>query len=78
MSRQGPHRVLLLGLVLFLLHYSIFVSSSTHWGFSDGSAFKNLPAKAGDIRDLGLIPGQENLLEKGMATHLSNSLPSVS
>ena len=69
MSKQEPHRVLLLDLVLFLLHYSILVSSSTNWGFPDGSAVKNLPAKAGDIRDLGLIPGQENLLEKEMATH---------
>ena len=32
---------------------------------------KNLPANAGDIRDLGLIPGQEDPLEKGMATHSS-------
>ena len=30
---------------------------------------KNLPANAGDIRDVGLIPGQENPLEEGMATH---------
>ena len=36
---------------------------------------KNLPAKAGDTRDLGLIPvwslGQEDPLEKEMATHYS-------
>ena len=30
---------------------------------------KNLPADAGDARDMGLIPGQEDSLEKGMATH---------
>ena len=29
---------------------------------------KNPPANAGDM---GLIPGQEDLLEKGMATHSS-------
>ena len=32
---------------------------------------KNLPASAGDIRDVGSIPGQEDPLEKGMATHPS-------
>ena len=32
---------------------------------------KNLPASAGDIRDKGLIPGQEDPLEKGMAVHSS-------
>ena len=32
---------------------------------------KNLSASAGDIRDAGSIPGQEDPLEKGMATHSS-------
>ena len=32
---------------------------------------KNLPADAGDVRDLGLIPGQEDPLEEGTATHSS-------
>ena len=32
---------------------------------------KNLPAKAGDIRDAGSIPSQEDPLEEGMATHSS-------
>ena len=32
---------------------------------------KNLPANAGDTGDLGLIPGQEDPLEKEMATHSS-------
>ena len=32
---------------------------------------KNLLAKEGDIRDLGSIPGQEDPLEEGMATHSS-------
>ena len=32
---------------------------------------KNPPAKAGDIRDLGLIPRCEDPLEEGMATHSS-------
>ena len=30
---------------------------------------KNLPANAGDIRDVGLIPGSGDLLEREMATH---------
>ena len=32
---------------------------------------KNPPANAGDIRDAGLIPGSEDPLEEGMATHTS-------
>ena len=32
---------------------------------------KNLPANTGDIRDMGSIPGLENPLEKGVATHSS-------
>ena len=34
-------------------------------------AVKNLPANAGDMRDVGLIPEQEDPLEEGMATHSS-------
>ena len=30
---------------------------------------KNPPANAGDIKDVGLIPGLERSPEKGMATH---------
>ena len=33
----------------------------------DGSVVKNLPASAGDARDVGLIPG--SLLEEKMATY---------
>ena len=32
---------------------------------------KNPPASAGNIRDVGSIPGQEDPLEEGMATHSS-------
>ena len=32
---------------------------------------KNLPASAGNVRDLRSILGQEDPLEKGMATHSS-------
>ena len=34
---------------------------------------KNLPANAGDIRDVGLIPGLEDPLEEEMATQLQYS-----
>ena len=34
-------------------------------------AVKNPPANAGDIRDMGLIPGLGRSLEKKMATHSS-------
>ena len=37
-------------------------------GFPGGSVVKNLPASAGDE---GSIPGQEDPLEKEMATHSS-------
>ena len=30
---------------------------------------KNSPASAADVRDTGLIPGREDPLEEGMATH---------
>ena len=32
---------------------------------------KNLPANAGDTRDMGLTPGLGRTLEKGMATQSS-------
>ena len=39
--------------------------------FLGGSVVKNLPANAGDMGEEGLILGQENPLEEGMATHSS-------
>ena len=30
---------------------------------------KNLPANAGDMRDTGSVPGWEDPLEEGIATH---------
>ena len=33
---------------------------------------KNPPANAGDMRDVGLIPGLRRSLEEGMATHSSS------
>ena len=42
-------------------------------GFPGGSVVKNLPANAGDARDMSLIPGsgQEDPLEEEMAPHSS-------
>ena len=41
-------------------------------GASQVAVVTNPPANAGDARDLGSILGQEDPLEKGMATHSSN------
>ena len=44
------------------------VVSAKEKGFPGSSVFKNLPANSGDV---GSIPGQEDPLEKEMATHSS-------
>ena len=41
------------------------------WASQVALLLKNLPANAEDIRDAGSILGQEDSLEKGMATHSS-------
>ena len=43
-------------------------STGHHMGFP-GDAGGNTPTSAGNIRDAGLIPGQKDPLEEGMATH---------
>ena len=51
---------------------SKMITAGVCLGASRGAlVVKNLPASAGDIRDVGSIPGQEDPLEKGMATHPS-------
>ena len=40
-------------------------------GFPDGSVVKNPPANAGDLRDMGSIPGLGRSPGEGMATHSS-------
>ena len=40
-------------------------------GFPDDAVIKNLPANAGDARNMGLIPGSGRSPEEGMATHSS-------
>ena len=47
---------------------SIWVS---HPGFPDGAVVKNLPASAGNARDLGSMPGSGRSLEKEMTAHSS-------
>ena len=44
---------------------------SYYWASWMALVVKNLPANAGDIRDMGSIPGSGNPLEEGMATHSS-------
>ena len=39
------------------------------WASQVALGVKNTPANAGDIRDVGLIPGSERSLEEGIATH---------
>ena len=40
-----------------------------HLDFAGDIVVKRSPANAGDTRDVGSIPGLENPLEDGMATH---------
>ena len=49
----------------------MFLSVSKCEDFSHGTVVKNLPANAGDTRDVGSIPGQEDPLEKGVTAHSS-------
>ena len=41
------------------------------WASQAVLVVKNLPANAGDLRDTSLIPGLEDSLEEGMATHFN-------
>ena len=43
----------------------------TKWASQVALVVKNPAASAGDMRDAGLILGQEDSLEEGMATHAS-------
>ena len=43
--------------------------------FPAGSVVKNLPANAGDTRDVGLIPGSRESLRGGNGNSLPVSLP---
>ena len=52
--------------------------SSNPRGFPDGSMVKSLPAKAGDARDTGIIPGSERSHGGGNGNPLQYSLPGES
>ena len=54
--------------MMFCLHFQLLVVYSSLKGFPGSSQVKYPPASA---RDEGLIPGQEDPLEKEMATHSS-------
>ena len=43
------------------------------WGFPGVSVVKNLPAEAGDARDIGLIPGLGRFPREGNGTLLQYS-----
>ena len=53
------------------LNMKKYFSMCTCMGFSGGASGKESTYNAGDARDSGSIPGQENPLEKEMATHSS-------
>jgi len=40
-------------------------------GFPGVLVITNLPASAGDVRDVGMIPGSGDPLQEGMATYSS-------
>ena len=46
-------------------------STENYWASQGALAVKNPPASAGDLRDVGSIPGREDPLEEGTATHSS-------
>ena len=51
--------------IIIIIYYALY------WGFPHGFVVKNLPANAGDTRDLGLIPGSGRSPGVGNATHSS-------
>ena len=59
----------LLAIIYFLTVY--LPLSEIFWASWVVLLIKNFPVNARDIRDAGSIPGQEDSLDKGMATHSS-------
>jgi len=47
----------------------VSLTKRNSWDFLGGPVVENLPASAGNTGDMGSIPGQEEPLEKEMATH---------
>ena len=55
-----------------VVSFTLFkIPCSTSWASQVALVVKNPPANTGDLRDVGLILGQEDSLEEGMATHSS-------
>ena len=50
---------------------NIWVDPVSHVGFPSGQVIKNLPANAGDLRDVGPVPGLRRSPGEGNATHSS-------
>ena len=51
-----------------VIFFQLSLDSGSHWDFPGDSDGKESACNAGD---LGLIPGSEDALEEGMATHSS-------
>ena len=51
--------------------FNVFYFLIHHSASQVALVVKNSPANAGDIKDPGSIPGLEDQLEEGMATHSS-------
>ena len=69
---QDPSVLIILCLDLSLLKpFRIFTSPRAFKGFPVGAVVTNLVASARDAWDKALLPGLEDLLRKGMATHSS-------
>ena len=47
----------------------MLLSDQIKWAYQVVLVVKNMPANAGEIKDVGSIPGLEDPLEEGMATH---------
>ena len=58
-------------LVLAILHSNITYGLLGFYASQVVLVVKNPPAKAGDVRDTGSIPGSGRSLEEDMATHSS-------
>ena len=56
---------------VFIYITHIYTHTHTHGLSRWHLVAKNPPASTGDKRDVGSIPGQEDPLEEGMATHSS-------
>ena len=53
------------------LHFHFYVQYISIWASVVALVVKNPPASAGDVRDVGLMPGLGRSPEEGMVTHSS-------